>query len=131
MVQNLKIPGRIVEHIPKCVNRQADNFVSRALTANPTVLPESFMNSVHPVILIRHPALMIPSYYRILKEVHGAHVDDEDFPVNAIFRWSRLIFDYYRSLYGDQGIHATVIDSSRMLKIPQDFSWVNFAQLRA
>lgn len=119
---NLDIPGRIVGHIPKCVESKKNDFVSKALHPNPTVLPDYFMHTVYPVILIRHPALMIPSYYRISKEAHGATVDDEDFPINVTFRWSRLIFDYYRTINGADkpGIQATVLDSSRMLGNPEE-----------
>jgi hypothetical protein len=120
VAENINIAGRTVGNVPHCVDRHANGFKSLALTVNPTVLPDSFMHSVHPVILIRHPALMVPSFFRISKTIHGARVDDEDFPINVTFRWSRLVFDYYRNINGNTGFRPTVIDSSRMLKSPHE-----------
>ena len=63
---------------------------------NPTFLPESFMLSLSPIILIRHPAEFIPSYYRASKRARfNIDVYDEDFPVNASLRWQRLFHDWY------------------------------------
>lgn len=69
---------------------------SSATSSNPTVLPDSFMDSVRPVILIRHPARIIPSYYRAGHQGWlNMEVNDEQFPVDATLRWSRLVFDWY------------------------------------
>lgn len=49
-----------------------------------------------PVILFRHPARMIPSFYRAaLNGRIGIDVNDEDFPVEASLRWVRLVFDWF------------------------------------
>lgn len=75
--------------------RQADMQLS-APSSNPTVLPDSFMESVIPLVLIRHRARFIPSFYRAASEGRlNMDVNDEDFPVNASLRWSRLVFDWY------------------------------------
>jgi len=66
---------------------------------NPTILPPSFLRTLSPVILIRHPAKIIPSYYRASKDTFGATVFDEDFPMQASLRWSRLLFDWYDAYY--------------------------------
>lgn len=66
---------------------------------NPTILPPSFLRTLSPVILIRHPAKIIPSYYRASKDTFGASVFDEDFPLHASLRLSRLLFDWYDAYY--------------------------------
>ncbi|OBT70475.1 hypothetical protein VE03_00276 [Pseudogymnoascus sp. 23342-1-I1] len=65
------------------------------ISTNPTLLPDDFMLSVAPVFLIRHPALVFPSWYKLSKEGLGADVDDSDFPVEASFQWSRILYDWY------------------------------------
>jgi hypothetical protein len=68
---------------------------SSATSTNPTVLPDSFLRTLSPVIVIRHPARMIPSYYRAMKNSIGIDLYDGDFPTIASFLWSRLVFDWY------------------------------------
>ena len=43
---------------------------------NPTYLPDAFLGLFSPVILIRHPAILVPSFYRaILKESENQNFD--------------------------------------------------------
>jgi hypothetical protein len=53
-----------------------------SLPANPTVLSNDFLKTLSLVILIRHPAKIIPSYYRV-RDAYGTTVFDEDFPMHA------------------------------------------------
>ena len=77
-------------------NGAAGPSTSSATSTNPTVLPDSFLETLSPVFVIRHPARMIPSFYRATKDSNlGSDVNDGDFPVQATFRWSRLAFDWY------------------------------------
>ena len=52
-----------------------------------------------PVILIRHPALMIPSYYSKQKFLFVEEAWDEEFAVIASLCWARMVFDAYSQLY--------------------------------
>jgi hypothetical protein len=90
---------------------------SLSLPANPTVLPNDFLTTFLPVILIRHPAKIIPSYYRASRDAFGATVFDEDFPVDVSLRWSRLIFDWYEEYYCISEIEQRpiVIDAEDMI----------------
>lgn len=63
--------------------------------ANPTILPDSFLKSVSPIILFRHPARVIPSYCRAVQRTGLLDVHDEEFPVGASLRWPTLLFDWY------------------------------------
>lgn len=77
---------------------------SSATSSNPTVLPDCFMDSVRPIILIRHPARIIPSYYRAKNKVcFDMDVNDEQFPVDASLRWLRLVFDWYADRIAERG----------------------------
>lgn len=87
--------------------------VDPALPPNPTMLPAAMMDSVLPIVLIRHPALMIPSFYRIASRIHGAQVDDAEFPIHATLRWSRLVLDYY--LARNTTARPIVIDASTLV----------------
>ena len=91
---------------------------SLSLPANPTVLPNEFLTTFLPVILIRHPAKIIPSYYRVVsRDPFGTTVFDEDFPVEVSLRWSRLIFDWYEEYYCISEIEQRpiVIDAEDMI----------------
>lgn len=69
------------------------------ISTNPTLLPDDFMLSVAPVFLIRHPALVFSSWYKVSKEGFGADVNDSDFPVEASFQWSRILYDWYLNMW--------------------------------
>lgn len=73
------------------------------------------MDSLLPIILIRHPALMIPSYYRVARDIHGARVDDAEFPINATLRWSRLVLEYYLAQAAVTAVNPIVIDASALV----------------
>lgn len=66
--------------------------------ANPTVLPTSFLRTMSPVCLFRHPAPMFESYYRVAVRAGGRNsIHDEDFPLVTSLRWVRLLHDWYSS----------------------------------
>lgn len=63
---------------------------------NPTLLPDRFLRSISPIFLFRHPARLVPSYYRASKAAgkkYGIH--DDAFSVGASLRWLRLLHDWY------------------------------------
>ena len=66
-----------------------------AIPRNPTHLPDAFAETLTPVILIRHPALSIPSFYRLQRDVMKHDVRDQGFNALVTQRWVRLVFDYY------------------------------------
>lgn len=63
--------------------------------SNPTVLPTQFLRSVTPVFLIRHPALVFESILRVSGPTMGAHIHDDEFPVDASLRWLRVLYDWF------------------------------------
>lgn len=94
---------------------------SISLPENPTVLSNEFLATLSPVILIRHPARILPSLYRLSNDPRKT-VFAELFPVNASLRWSRLIFDWYEEYYRISRIEKRpiVIDADDMINDSRD-----------
>lgn len=95
--------------------RSDETIVSKLM--NPTVLPDELLEIVTPMIFIRHPAVVLPSWLRAANSdiKLGAHtVDDEDFSVWTSLRWSRIIFDYLRHISHEQ--NASRIGRSKSLR---------------
>lgn len=122
---------RTVKPCPAVVDRSASNSSSNgsgnalaslpAARTNPTVLPDSFLESMTPLILFRHPALMIPSFYRAAQKGKlEISIFDEDWPVNASLRWLRLVYDWYaRHATGTNTTSVIiVIDSDDLINSP-------------
>ncbi|KFX87725.1 hypothetical protein V490_08056 [Pseudogymnoascus sp. VKM F-3557] len=65
------------------------------VSSNPTLLPDDFMLSFVPVFLIRHPALVFASWYRLGQVAFQADIDDSDFPLEVTFSWSHILYDWY------------------------------------
>lgn len=65
---------------------------------NPTVLPDRFLNTVAPIFIIRHPAKQVGSYFKASK-VHEGSMDSSEFEIATTFKFSRLLFDYFKNLY--------------------------------
>ncbi|KAF5355217.1 hypothetical protein D9757_014764 [Collybiopsis confluens] len=51
-----------------------------------------------PVIIIRHPAYVFPSWLRAAAS-YGASVDSPKFKIPGSLRWQRFIYDFYRTYY--------------------------------
>lgn len=84
---------------------------------NPTVLPTQFLRSVTPIFLIRHPALVFESILRVSEPTMGAHVDDEEFPVDASLRWLRVLYDWFaKSAVG--GVRPIVLNADGIMARP-------------
>ncbi|KAF5339669.1 hypothetical protein D9757_014854 [Collybiopsis confluens] len=65
---------------------------------NPTVLPDRLVATMTPVIIIRHPAYVFPSWLRAAAS-YGASVDSPKFKIPGSLRWQRFIYDFYRAYY--------------------------------
>jgi hypothetical protein len=71
---------------------------------NKTVLPDSFLFTFHPTFLIRHPALVFPSYYRAHMDTYGHPTTKaEELALIAelepwmTFHWQRTLYEFYSS----------------------------------
>ncbi|THU89869.1 hypothetical protein K435DRAFT_677032 [Dendrothele bispora CBS 962.96] len=77
-------------------HRVHDRDVSRESSPlpvpNPTLIPDRFLKTLSPVFIIRHPAKAFPSYLRVCS-AYGGSVLDAAFPINASYKWQRLLYD--------------------------------------
>lgn len=97
--------------------RSTETIVSKLM--NPTVLPDELLKLITPIIFIRHPAIVLPSWFRAANSdvQMGSHsVDDEDFSVWTSLRWSRIIFDYLRNISHQQNGSGVTRQSSTRSK---------------
>lgn len=74
------------------------------LPLNVTVLPDEFLASWFPVFLIRHPAIIFPSYYRTYC-THWAKTESEreamkgEIQSAMSLRWVRSLYNWYMALW--------------------------------
>jgi hypothetical protein len=66
---------------------------------NPTFLPDRLMKTFSPIILIRHPAKQLESWYKASR-IFGVAVNDADFELVSTYKFSRSVFEYYVALHG-------------------------------
>ncbi|OBT75550.1 hypothetical protein VF21_05864 [Pseudogymnoascus sp. 05NY08] len=93
---NLEVPRP-----PRTTPKLYQNDTEVRVSTNPTLLPDDFMLSVSPVFLIRHPALVFYSWYKLTTNAFGADIDDSDFPAEVSFRWSRILYDWYLNTWSE------------------------------
>ena len=66
---------------------------------NPTAMPDDmFHNMTNPVVLIRHPALVVSSFWRAQHANFGLDVTDEGFEMLTMQRTSRFLVDHIQRL---------------------------------
>ena len=53
------------------------------------------MDTLTPVFVFRHPALMVPSLYRGANSISGWEPGDEDFEISTTLRWNQYLYDYF------------------------------------
>ena len=75
---------------------------------NPTLIDDVLLKSFTPIFLIRHPALVMGSYWEVNSQSIGSDVDDEQFAWITSIRWVRILFEFYRRRTGEQPL---VIDA--------------------
>ena len=76
--------------------RSHETIISKI--SNPTVIPDELLGLVTPIVFIRHPAIVIPSWWREVNNQGSCYdLDDEDVTVWTSLRWTRMVFDYLRS----------------------------------
>jgi hypothetical protein len=85
---------------------------------NPTSLPDHFLLSMQPIFLIRHPALMLPSYLRASKLIRpDVHPSDPRSAIHMTLRYTRELYDWYLENAID-GRESRVIDADDVMTNP-------------
>ena len=67
---------------------------------NPTTFSDALFESFTPIILIRHPLLVLRSYYLNQHPVFRLEPTDEDFKFGTTLQFSKLWFDAKREATG-------------------------------
>ncbi|KAF9264319.1 hypothetical protein L218DRAFT_958399, partial [Marasmius fiardii PR-910] len=93
---------------------------------NSTLFPDRFLFSFTPIITIRHPARVIPSFLRAFSH-YGDDYSHPDFMVaGESFRLERLIFDSFKSFEKARAVEEgreprtpIVVDGDKLVADPQ------------
>ncbi|EAS35829.3 uncharacterized protein CIMG_01183 [Coccidioides immitis RS] len=99
---------------------------------NITLLPDEFLDTWNPIFLIRHPALMFPSFYRAMVDVHkmdDREVDDDmwvDMNILMSLYCPRTTYDWYAKRRGKAGdsedqrdVCPIVVDADDVINHPE------------
>ncbi|KAG7085949.1 hypothetical protein E1B28_003477 [Marasmius oreades] len=78
---------------------------------NPTVLPDTFLANITPIIVIRHPTTMVASTAKVMLREFGADRDDPGISLSCTYKWSRVLFDFFRGA----GQVVGVVDGDEMV----------------
>ncbi|KAG7085977.1 hypothetical protein E1B28_003501 [Marasmius oreades] len=134
---HISVPGGEILPIPVIEDRMFDVIADSESPSselkipghvrNPTLLPDRIFFSVTPIITIRHPARVIPSYLRALKKMFGIGTFDLNSLVpGATFRFERLVFDAFKSFDESRAAAESrapripiVVDGERLVRHPQ------------
>ncbi|KAL8783284.1 MAG: hypothetical protein Q9213_004718 [Squamulea squamosa] len=97
--------SRQIKPCPKVVDQSTDcpeknggisNVNGIIRKTNPSVLPDSFVRTLSPIIQIRHPAISIPSYYRAMTSIKATDdISSDRFLSGTTYAWSRKTFDWF------------------------------------
>lgn len=67
---------------------------------NDTLLPDEFLKEWMPTFLIRHPALVVPSFVRARLDIEGLECTKKEWKfrnMQLTMKWSRNLYDWYCS----------------------------------
>lgn len=78
-----------------CLRQGVTNVDWRAGGDNPTRIDDEILRACVPVILVRHPALFIPSFYRKQIKEQMLDLDDEAFQLWISMDWVRILYEYF------------------------------------
>ncbi|KAF9258264.1 hypothetical protein L218DRAFT_948508 [Marasmius fiardii PR-910] len=92
---------------------------------NPTFVPDRFMNTLTPIFIIRHPARMVPSWYKNISDHFGGTTKDSEWPFTSSFLWCRIVFDYYDEYFKanprpGHPAHPLVVDGDDLIQHTTD-----------
>ncbi|KAK7046014.1 hypothetical protein VNI00_007009 [Paramarasmius palmivorus] len=88
--------------------------------SNPTLIPDRFLLTFTPILIIRHPARAYPSSLRAHSRSVGGSVFDANFPSNATYKLSRMIYDWYNASCDAQSLPASrrpiIVDGDKLVR---------------
>lgn len=78
---------------------------------NPTYLPTRWLLTFTPILIIRHPAYIVPSFVRANSKTRTISLDDPEFAACCAFKSLVKLMEFYRA----NGIEPIVIDGGRLV----------------
>ncbi|OCK87876.1 uncharacterized protein K441DRAFT_670004 [Cenococcum geophilum 1.58] len=105
-----------VQEIPWPVKGAGSHGALRT-SLNNTLLPDEFLKSWRPTFVIRHPALVFPSYCRVLDAADSS--EDEMVREGALvntYHWTRSLYDCYKNAFAIDGI---ILDAEDIISKPE------------
>ncbi|RYP78880.1 hypothetical protein DL771_000265 [Monosporascus sp. 5C6A] len=87
---------------------------------NLTSLPDAFLKTWNPTFLIRHPAMVLPSYYRAVLsdiELEGFKRGKKDLLDSEVtLRWIRSLYDFYAAHFPQGSPWPLVLDADDVMQ---------------
>ncbi|KFH44146.1 hypothetical protein ACRE_050710 [Hapsidospora chrysogenum ATCC 11550] len=89
---------------------------------NLTSMPDEFLLTWNPTFLIRHPAMVLPSLYRVtLKDVEidgFQRPERKPMAPERTMKWVRSLYDFYAAHFGDGSPWPIVLDADDVITQP-------------
>ncbi|KAI9657996.1 MAG: hypothetical protein M1821_002655 [Bathelium mastoideum] len=105
---------------------QPSGFQHQYSPLNDSVLPDSLLHQIHPVFLIRHPALVFPSNFRVSMDKEAAsdtRHERETMDITMTMRWTRRLYEFYTHgptpASNDHHHQPVIIDAHDIITAPR------------
>lgn len=86
---------------------------------NKTVFPDGFLETWRPTFLIRHPALIFTSLFRMYRREGFGRLGGEPNAIELTLRWNRALFDFYEARFGAEARWPVVLDADDVMLHPR------------
>lgn len=99
----------------KVLGADASEATRERSSLNDTFVPDAFLKTWLPTFLIRHPALVFPSYYRAVRDIHSfepAPGWEADCDLSMTMKWTRTLYDFYSQHLGRPESEAEIMSES-------------------
>jgi hypothetical protein len=87
-----------------------------AKKTNPTIFPDTFVESFRTIFLVRHPALSFESWYRAESAARHVDIFDKSWSFYTSFQYSRQMHDWYLSRATAEDAVPIVIEADDMME---------------
>jgi hypothetical protein len=89
---------------------------------NLTSMPDEFLLTWNPTFLIRHPAMVFPSLYRVCREDVGSdgfqRPERKPMAPETTTKWVRSLYDFYAARFGEGSTWPIVLDADDVITHP-------------
>lgn len=85
---------------------------------NKTVVSDEFLKTWKPTFLIRHPALIFTSLFRMYRREGFQSLGGEPNAIELTLQWNRALFDFYEAHFGEGSRWPVVLDADDVMLHP-------------